>query len=79
MRLNVLTIWLIPLFALILAIPFFGIIGWDITISDEGKVVIIEYNPDPDMRIEQLPFRDSCLMDYQDEILEEVYGIQCNK
>lgn len=61
------------------AIPFFGIIGWDITISDEGKVTIIEYNPDPDMRIEQLPFRDSCLMDYQDEILEEVYGIQCNK
>lgn len=57
------------------AIPFFGIIGWDITISNEGKVTIIEYNPDPDMRIEQLPFRDSCLMDFQDEILEEVYGI----
>ena len=61
------------------AIPFFGIIGWDITISNEGKVTIIEYNPDPDMRIEQLPFRDSCLMDCQDEILEEVYGIHVKK
>lgn len=59
------------------AIPFFGIIGWDVCVADDGRIVIIEFNPDPDLRMEQLP-RDTCLKDYQDEILEEVYGLGHN-
>lgn len=56
------------------SIPFFDIIGWDVCVANDGRIVIIEFNPDPDMRIEQLPYKDTCLKDYQDEILEEVYG-----
>lgn len=54
-------------------IPLFGIIGWDVTMNKNGEVVIIEFNPDPDLRIEQLVFRDTCLLDKQDEILKEVF------
>ena len=53
-------------------LPYFGLVGWDITMNDENKVVIIEYNPDPDLRIEQLVFNDSCLGIYQTRIVEDM-------
>lgn len=56
-------------------IPLFGIIGWDICIDKDGQVVIIEYNPNPDMRKEQLIFRDTVLLDKQEEILKEIYQV----
>lgn len=54
-------------------IPYFGIIGWDICVNEVGEPVIIEYNPNPDMRIEQLIFNDSCLLDKQKDIIKQVY------
>ena len=54
-------------------LPLFGIIGWDICRDKDGNVVIIEYNPNPDMRIEQLIFKDTLLLDKQEEILKEIY------
>ena len=55
-------------------LPLFGIIGWDICMDKNGKVIIIEFNPDPDMRIEQLVFHDTCLLDKQEEIVKEVFS-----
>lgn len=57
-------------------LPLFGIIGWDICRDIEGKVVIIEFNPNPDMRIEQVTFRDTVLLDKQEEILKEIFEKQ---
>lgn len=54
-------------------IPLFGIIGWDICADKNGNVIIIEYNPNPDMRKEQLIFKDTVLLDKQEEILTEIY------
>lgn len=54
-------------------VPIFGIIGWDICLDKDGLPVIIEYNPDPDLRIEQLVFCDTCLLDKQEEIIKEVF------
>lgn len=54
-------------------VPYFGIIGWDICIDANNEPVIIEYNPNPDLRIEQLIFKDSCLLDKQKSILKQVY------
>ena len=54
-------------------VPIFGIIGWDICIDKTGVPVIIDYNPDPDMRKEQLVFCDTCLLDKQEEIIREVF------
>lgn len=53
-------------------LPYFGLVGWDITMNDKNKVVIIEYNPDPDLRIEQLVFNDSCLGMYQKRVVEDM-------
>ena len=54
-------------------LPMFGIIGWDICIDKNGTPIIIEFNPDPDLRIEQLVFRDTCLLDKQDEMIKEIF------
>lgn len=54
-------------------LPHFDFIGWDVTIDDKNEVVIIEFNPDPDMRLDQLIFMDTCLLSHQKEILKVVY------
>lgn len=51
-------------------IPQFGIMGWDVCEDQKGNPVIIEFNPNPDIRMEQVFFHDTCLGDYQDEILK---------
>lgn len=55
-------------------LPLFGIIGWDVTIDNKGRIIIIEFNPDPDMRKEQYIFKDTCLGEYQEDILKRVYN-----
>lgn len=55
-------------------LPYFGIIGWDVTIDESGRVIIIEYNPDPDLRIEQLIFNDTCLGDFQELVVKDMYN-----
>lgn len=54
-------------------VPLFGIIGWDIAVDENNNIVIIEFNPNPDMRKEQLIFRDSCLLDKHKEVLKEIF------
>lgn len=54
-------------------LPYFDFIGWDITVDDENNVIVIEYNPQPDIRLGQLTFLDSYLLDKQEEILSAVY------
>ena len=58
-------------------LPYFDFIGWDFTFDEEGDVVMIEYNADPDMRLDQLIFLDTCLGNKQYDILKAVYN--CNK
>lgn len=53
-------------------LPHFDYIGWDVTVNDRNEVVIIEFNPDPDMRLDQLIFLDTCLLSHQKEILNVV-------
>lgn len=53
-------------------IPQFGIMGWDICTNSDNEVVIIEFNPNPDMRMEQLFFESTCLGEWQDDILKSI-------
>ena len=53
--------------------PFFNLVGWDITIDDNNNIVIVECNPPCDMKIGQVMFRTSYLSDFQDEILKRVF------
>lgn len=55
-------------------LPFFKLIGWDFCTDKQGEPIIIEYNPDPDLRMEQLVYNDSCLQDRQEEIIRQVYN-----
>lgn len=50
----------------------FDLIGWDMAVDQDGNVLIIEFNPDPDLRIEQAIFHDTCLNDYQEDILKRL-------
>lgn len=54
-------------------IPYFDFIGWDLAIDEENKIVIIEYNPNPDMRLDQVWYRGSCLQNLQPEILKNIF------
>ena len=54
-------------------LPMFGIVGWDICMDKNGVPTIIEFNPDPDMRIEQLTFHNTCLLDKQEEMIKEIF------
>lgn len=47
----------------------FDFIGWDMAMDRNNNVVIIEFNPDPDMRLDQVWFKDTCLGELQEEIL----------
>ena len=50
----------------------YGISG--IMIDKDNNPVIIEFNPDPDMRMDQLWYHDSCLLDHQERVMKLVYG-----
>lgn len=50
----------------------FDLIGWDMAVNDKNEVVIIEFNPNPDLRLDQVWFKDTCLKDCQDEILQRI-------
>lgn len=54
-------------------LPYFDFIGWDITVNSDNQVVVIEFNPDPDMRLDQLAFLDSCLLSKQEKIYKVLY------
>lgn len=54
-------------------LPFFNLIGWDITIDKDDRIVIVECNPPCDMRIGQVMFKTSYISDYQEEILQRVF------
>lgn len=54
-------------------LPMFDLVGWDVTVDKEGNVVIIEFNPNPDVRIEQCVFDTTCLGKRQKEIVKRVY------
>lgn len=55
-------------------LPLFDLIGWDITADENGNIVVIEFNANPDMRLDQLIFLDNCLQDKQIEILQQAYN-----
>ena len=54
-------------------LPMFDLVGWDVTVDTQGNVVIIEFNPNPDVRIEQCVFDTTCLGKSQKEIVKRVY------
>lgn len=54
-------------------LPYFNIIGWDITIDKDDRIVIVECNPPCDMRIGQVMFKTSYISEYQEEILMRVF------
>ncbi len=55
-------------------LPFFGLIGWDITVDENDQVVIIEYNPNPGMKIGQLALCDTPLLDKQEAIIRSFFN-----
>lgn len=55
------------------ALPMFGFIGWDMVIDSDGNVVIIEFNPDPDMRFGQVIFKSSYLGEHQVDIMRATF------
>lgn len=59
-------------------LPLFDFIGWDITVDENENVVVIEFNGNPDMRLDQLIFLDTCLLDKQIPILSKVYKDKIN-
>lgn len=50
----------------------FDFIGWDIAVDKDNNVVIIEYNPNSDMRLDQVWFKDTCLGKLQPDILKSI-------
>lgn len=55
-------------------LPHFDFIGWDVTVNDKNEVVVIEFNPDPDMRLDQLIFLDNCLLSKQNIIYKTLFS-----
>lgn len=55
-------------------LPMFDLMGWDVTVDKNGNVVIIEFNPNPDIRIEQAIFGDTCLLDNQEWVMKQYYS-----
>lgn len=55
------------------SLPMFDLIGWDVAMDKNGNVIIIEFNPNPDVRMEQVIFGTTCLANKQDEVLKQVY------
>lgn len=42
-------------------LSYFDFIGWNITVDENGKVIVVEFNTDSDMRLDQLIFMDTYL------------------
>ena len=55
------------------SLPMFDLMGWDVAVDIEGKVIIIEYNPNPDVRIEQAIIGDTCLLENQEWVMKQYY------
>ena len=55
-------------------LPHFDFIGWDVTVNNNNEVVVIEFNPDPDMRLDQLIFLDNCLLSKQEQIYKVLFN-----
>lgn len=55
-------------------LPMFDLCGWDIGVDNVGNVIIIEFNPNPDMRIEQLIFGTSCYKKQTDKVCKQVFS-----
>jgi hypothetical protein len=54
-------------------LPMFDLMGWDVTVDKDDNVIIIEYNPNPDIRIEQAIFGDTCLLDNQEWVMKQYF------
>ena len=54
-------------------LSMFGIIGWDFAIDENNNPIMIEFNPNADMRTDQIWYYESCLLDKQEEIMKLVY------
>lgn len=54
-------------------LTMFDLMGWDVTVDKEGNVIIIEYNPNPDIRIEQAIFGDTCLLRNQEWVMKQYF------
>lgn len=57
-------------------LPFFDLIGWDITVDENRNIIVIEFNANPDMRLDQLIFLDTCLLDKQIAILSQAFNTE---
>lgn len=55
-------------------LPHFDFIGWDVTVNDKNEVIVIEFNPDPDMRLDQLIFLNNCLLTKQEIIYKTLFN-----
>lgn len=54
-------------------LPHFDLLGWDVTVNDKNEIIVIEYNPDADMRMVQLIFLDNCLLEMEEPIMQSAY------
>ena len=54
-------------------LPHFDLLGWDVTVNDKNEIIVIEYNPDADMRMDQLIFLDNCLLEMEEPIMQSAY------
>ena len=55
-------------------LPMFDLMGWDVAVDKDEQVIIIEYNPNPDIRVEQAIIGDTCLLDNQEWVMKQYYG-----
>ncbi len=58
-------------------LPLFDFVGWDITVDENGDAIVIEFNANPDLRMAQVEYMDSCLLDKHIPILRQVYKDRC--
>lgn len=54
-------------------LPHFDLLGWDVTVNDNNEIIILEYNPDADMRMDQLIFLNNCLLDLEEQIMRSAF------
>ncbi len=55
-------------------LSMFDLCGWDMTVNKTGEVVIVEFNPNPDVRLEQEIFGTSCYMELTEEVCKQVFA-----
>lgn len=54
-------------------LPMFDLCGWDMGVDKDGNVIIIEFNPNPDVRIEQCILGGSCYQEHTEEVCKQVF------